>query len=90
MARSRRPELEKDNPVAPQVYSRRKRQPASGHPRRHPALLETLQSLTDAAESFVTRTPRSKRSEAERKALLDAITGAQLLLSVEQFPPSVH
>jgi len=45
-----------------------------------------LTSLTDAAEHFVNHTPRLKRLEMERQALLDAIREAQLLLSVKRWP----
>lgn len=46
---------------------------------------EALLSITAAAERFVNRSPRSKRLEAERQALLDTIRQAQLLLSVKRF-----
>ena len=46
---------------------------------------EALLAITDAAERFVNRSPRSKRLEAERQALLDTIRQAQLLLSVKRF-----
>jgi len=42
----------------------------------------------DAAERFVNRSPRLKRLEADRQALLDAIRRAQLLLSVKRLPNS--
>ncbi|HEU4685968.1 MAG TPA: hypothetical protein VFS39_15790 [Nitrospira sp.] len=86
MARSRRPELEKDNPIAPQVYSRRKRKHLAVDGQLPAALWETLQALTEAADAFVARTPASKKTEAERQALLDAITRAQVLLSVQPIP----
>lgn len=90
MARSRRPELEKDNPVAPQMHvgRRRRRAPHSdaSSPRadEQGSLEETLQTLMEAAERFVNGVPRLKRMDSERRALLDAITRAQLLLSVER------
>ncbi len=90
MARSSRPELEKDNPAAPQMYSRRKRRThhaLSGHADEAGSVGETLWILTEAAERFVNGVPRSKRMEAERQALLDAITQAQLVLSVERESP---
>lgn len=92
MARSRRPELEKDNPVAPQPYvgpRRRQAQVRAGSSLRAAAQSEmskTLQTLMEAAERFVNGAPKSKKLEAERNALLDAITQAQWLLSVEQAP----
>lgn len=49
-------------------------------------MAETLQTLTEAAERFVNRLPRSKKLEEERTALLDAITQAQWLLAVEHIP----
>jgi len=90
MARSNRPELVKDNPAAPQMYVRRRKkspravQPASDDPGTY---ADSLQTLTEAAERFLSAVPRWKRVESERDALLDAITQAQLLLSVERMPP---
>ena len=88
MARSSRPELVKDNPMAPQMYVRHASRQA-----RHGAmpsrssdqadLADTLLKLTEAAEAFVNGMPRRKRMDAEREALLDAITHAQLVLSRE-------
>lgn len=92
MARSRRPELEKDNPVAPQPYvgprSRQARARKSGSTRAttQSELGKTLQTLMETAERFVNGAPKSKKLEAERNALLDAITQAQWLLSVEPLP----
>lgn len=91
MVRSRRPELEKDNPVAPQPYIGPRRRRALSRAASSPAaarsgMAETLQTLTEAAERFVNCLPRSKKLEAERTALLDAITQARWLLSVEHIP----
>ena len=47
---------------------------------------QALNSVTDAAERFVNRTPRLKRLEEERQTLLDAIRRAQLVLSVKRWP----
>jgi hypothetical protein len=47
---------------------------------------EAFHSITDAAEDFVNRSPRLKRLEPERQALLDAIRRAQLVLSVNRLP----
>ena len=49
---------------------------------------QALNSVTDAAERFVNRSPRLKRLEADRQLLLDAIRRAQLLLSVKRLPTS--
>src|SRR5690348_1625885 len=84
MARSRRPELEKDNPAAPETYVGRRRKPEQPPSVGRADMVETLQKLTDAAEQFVNRVPRLKRNEVERQALLDAITHAQLILSVRK------
>lgn len=89
MARSRRPELEKDNPIAPQPrVGKRKRLALSGKAASMRAearseMEKTLLTLMEAAERFVNGAPRSTKLEAERNALLDAITQAQWLLSVE-------
>lgn len=90
MARSRRPELEKDNPSAPQPYPgrRRKRAPqarsvAASSAGRPNEVGQALLTLMETAERFVNCAPRSKKLEDQRNALLDAITQAQWLLSVE-------
>ncbi|BCA56476.1 hypothetical protein W02_36160 [Nitrospira sp. KM1] len=82
MARSRRPELEKDNPSAPQTYIGRRKKANGSHSSGHTETIKTLETLTEAAEHFVNRVPRLKKNEAERQALLNAITQAQLVLSV--------
>ncbi|NOT22477.1 MAG: hypothetical protein HOP22_07100 [Nitrospiraceae bacterium] len=92
MAIFRRPELEKDNPIAPQMYAgpRRRRallreasvSPASGQG----DMAETLQALTAAAERFVASVPPSKKLQEERSALLEAIIQAQQLLSGMPLP----
>ena len=51
-------------------------------------VLVAFRRITDAAESFVNRSPRSKRLEPERQALLDAIRRAQLVLSLNRLPRS--
>lgn len=50
-------------------------------------MVNALRDITNSAEQFVTRAPRSKRLATERQALLDAITTAQLVLSVHQRLP---
>lgn len=90
MARSNRPELIKDNPVAPQLYVRwRKKQGSSSVSATtsdEEPLREALRSLAEAAEDFAKVAPQWKRADAERQALLDAITHAQLVLSSEGVP----
>ena len=83
MAVFRRPELEKDNPTAPQMYvgPRRRRallreaslSPAS----RLGDMAATLQALTAAAERFMAKVPPSKKLQEERSALLEAIVQAR-------------
>ena len=91
MARSRRPELEKDNPLAPQPHVGRRGRQARGKQSGSPRAAQSemghmLQTLMEAAERFVNGAAKSKKLEAERNALLDAITQAQWLLSVEHIP----
>jgi hypothetical protein len=90
MVRSRRPELEKDNPSAPEPYAGRRRKKAaqarsigSSSAGRPNEMGQSLLTLMEAAERFVNCSPRSKKLEDQRNALLDAITQAQWLLSVE-------
>lgn len=49
-------------------------------------VLEVFQRLSTAAEEYVNRSPKVKRIEAQRSALLDAIANAQLILSVQRLP----
>lgn len=49
-------------------------------------LLQACQRLAETAELFANRAPRQKRLEAERSALFDALSHAQLVLSVTQLP----
>lgn len=82
----RRPELEKDNPVAPQMYVGPRRRLAlarvasKSQASAQGDLAETLQALTAAAERFVAGVPASKQRHKERTALLKAIMQAQRLL----------
>ena len=85
MAVFRRPELEKDNPIAPQMYvgPRRRRallrEASLPSASSHGDMAETLQALTAAAERFVVSVPPSKKLQEERTALLEAIIQAQQL-----------
>ncbi len=49
-------------------------------------VVRAFQRLASAAEEFVNRAPRVKRFQASRSSLLDAITDAQLVLSVHRLP----
>ena len=50
-------------------------------------LLRVLRTLTDAAARFEKGAAKHQRIEAERKALQEALTDAQLVLSVQQWKP---
>ena len=89
MARSRRPELEKDNPTAPQLYvgPRRRRALSRATTPSHPAaqdeIAAAMHTLMSAAEEFVNGVPYVQELDKERNALLEAIAQAQTLLSAE-------
>jgi hypothetical protein len=50
-------------------------------------LLRTLRTLTETADRFEKAAPRHRRIDAERRALQEAVTAAQLFLSVHQQRP---
>jgi hypothetical protein len=50
-------------------------------------LLRVLRILTEAAARFEKGAAKHQRIEAERKALQEALTDAQLVLSVQQWKP---
>ena len=52
-------------------------------------LVHACQRLAETAETFVNRAPRQKRLEAERSALFDALSHAQLVLSVTRLPQEI-
>ena len=87
MAVLRRPELEKDNPIAPQMYvgpRRRhalKRAAATLQGVRQESVTEVMQRLTAAAERFVAAVPPARQSTQERKALLETIALAHKSLA---------
>jgi len=87
MAVFRRPELEKDNPVAPQMYVGPRRRRAltraasTAQVTSQESVAEVIQRLTVAAERFVAAVPPARQSTRERKALLKAITLAQKSLA---------
>lgn len=49
-------------------------------------LHETLRRLMDTAQRFERKTPKYRRLASERQALQEAITDAQLVLSVHDVP----
>lgn len=83
----RRPELEKDNPVAPQMYVGPRRRRALARAASKPQapapgdLTEMLQNLTAAAARFVAGVRPTQKLDEERTELLEAIAQAQRLLS---------
>lgn len=85
----RRPELEKDNPIAPQPYigPRRRlalaRAAASRGFTEENDLKKALQDLTLAASRYVDRVPKSRKPEKSLKELRDAIAQAARVLAAE-------
>ena len=85
----RRPELEKDNPTAPQLYigprrrSALSRRAAASQTSTPNGMAAAMHTLISAAEEFVNGVPYVQELDKERNALLDAITQAQTLLSAE-------
>ena len=49
-------------------------------------VLKAFHRLTEAAEEYVNRSPQVKRIQTQRSTLLDAISNAQLVLSVHRLP----
>ena len=49
--------------------------------------IKVVLRLAAAAEEYVNRSPKVRRLEAQRTALLDAIADVQLQLSVHRLPP---
>lgn len=85
----RRPELEKDNPVAPEPYvgPRRRlamaRAAASSQLVEAPAMKEALQSLTEAASRLMKSLPRARQTATNLKALRAAIAQAERVLAAQ-------
>ena len=85
----RRPELEKDNPIAPQPYIGPRRRLAMARAAASEELSEegdmrdTLQILTKAASRFVSSLPKARKADTGLKALRDAIAQAEQVLAVK-------
>jgi len=85
----RRPELEKDNPIAPEPYvgPRRRlamaRAAAVEHPSEVEDMKETLQVLVAAASRFLRDLPKVGRPGKSVKILQDAIAQAEQVLAAE-------
>ncbi|HEX5647581.1 MAG TPA: hypothetical protein VFX56_11470 [Nitrospira sp.] len=84
---SRRPELEKDNPIATQPYvgPRRRRAQASAVSMEESAgmgaMKDALQAMMDAASRVVKSLPKTKGTANDLSALRDAIAQAKQVLS---------
>jgi endonuclease IV len=85
----RRPELEKDNPMAPQPYVGPRRRLALA---RAAALKEfteendlkkALRDLTLAASHYVDRMSKTRKTEKSLKVLRDAIAQAERVMATE-------
>ncbi len=85
----RRPELEKDNPIAPEPYvgPRRRlamaRAAASGTLREVGDMRETLQTLTEVASRFVNSLSKARNAEKELETLRAAIAQAERVLAAK-------
>lgn len=85
----RRPELEKDNPIAPEPYvgPRRRlalaRATASKGFAEENDLKKSLQDLTLAASRYMDSLPKTRKTEKSLKVLLDAIAQAERVLAAE-------
>ncbi len=85
----RRPELEKDNPIAPQPYigPRRRlamaRAAAAGESIETGEVRETLQRLAEAAARVVNRLATEQKAQKDIKSLRAAIALAERVLAVD-------
>ncbi len=86
----RRPELEKDNPSAPEPYvgPRRRlamaRAAASGKTTEPTDVRDTLKTLVEAATYFVKSRPNAKKTEKELGVLRKAIIQAERVLNAQE------
>ncbi|MDI3467207.1 MAG: hypothetical protein OJF50_006028 [Nitrospira sp.] len=85
----RRPELEKDNPIAPQPYVGPRRRLAlaratgSREFTEENDLKKTLRELTRAASRYVDGLPNARKTGKSLKVLRDAIAQAEWVLAAE-------
>ena len=83
----RRPELEKDNPIASQPYVGPRRAQARVVPVEGTAAMGEMQVvfqvLTDRASRFVKRLPKTRKATKDLAMLQDAIAQAERLLSAQ-------
>ncbi|MBS0151947.1 MAG: hypothetical protein JSR31_13490 [Nitrospira sp.] len=84
----RRPELEKDNPIAPEPYvgPRRRlamaRAVAAGKSVEPRDVMETLHVLTEAAARVVKRFSNQRKPDGDLEKLRDAVAQAERTLSM--------
>ncbi|MDH5667336.1 MAG: hypothetical protein OEY86_04915 [Nitrospira sp.] len=84
-----RPELEKDNPVAPQPYVGPRRRHAKNRASsaeesaRTEQITERLRMLAKAASRFVNTLPKTKKADEGLTVLREAIVQAERALSVK-------
>jgi len=84
-----RPELEKDNPVAPQPYIGPRRRQAkvraalAGKSAKADKMTERLRMLAKAASRFVNTLPKTKKADEGLTVLREAIVQAERALSVK-------
>ena len=85
----RRPELEKDNPIAPQPYvgPRRRlskaRATSEENPLQDEQITERLRMLAKAASRYVNTLPKTKKADQGLMVLREAIVQAEQVLSVK-------
>lgn len=85
----RRPELEKDNPIAPEPYVGPRRRLALARAvvleefTEEHGLKTMLQNLTQAAASYVDGLPKTRKTQKNLKILQDAIAQAERVLAAE-------
>ena len=91
----RRPELEKDNPIAPQPYVGPRRRLALARAAASREFTEendskkALRDLTRAASRYLDSMPKTRKTEKQLKVLRDAIAQAEQLLAAEENRSSV-
>ena len=85
----RRPELEKDNPIAPEPYIGPRRRLALARAAGlkeftgENDLKKALQDLTLAASNYVDRVSKTRKTEKSLKILRDAIAQAERVMATE-------
>lgn len=84
----RRPELEKDNPVAPEPYVGPRRRLAMaraaslGNPAEADDVNDTLWNLVEAASRYIDSLPKTRKTEKGLKELRNAIAQAERVIAI--------